>query len=76
MPNPKDTRDCSSKPGSKELEPPCGLDMNGSLSTVGLLVKARQSIGERWNDENREAVSEFNARIAAEGLPLAKYRTF
>ena len=30
----------------------------------------------RWNEDNKEAIAEYNARIAREGLPLAKYRTF
>ena len=44
---------------------------------AGLLsIKARQRIGERWGEDNREAISEYNSCIAREGLPLAKYRTF
>ena len=31
---------------------------------------------EQWNEENKEAVAAYNARIEREGLPLARYRTF
>ncbi|MEN9630618.1 MAG: hypothetical protein RJA10_3846, partial [Pseudomonadota bacterium] len=31
---------------------------------------------ERWNEENKPAIEHYNARIAREGLPLARYRTF
>ncbi len=31
---------------------------------------------ERWNAENKDAIDHYNARIAAEGLPLEQYRTF
>ncbi|KQT13612.1 type II toxin-antitoxin system CcdA family antitoxin [Ramlibacter sp. Leaf400] len=31
---------------------------------------------ERWHEVNHEAIAEYNSRIAAEGLPLAKYRTY
>jgi antitoxin CcdA len=31
---------------------------------------------EQWREENREAFAAYNARIAQEGLPLEKYRTF
>jgi len=44
---------------------------------VGLpSAKTCARVGERWNEENREAISEYNTRIAVEGLPLEKYRTF
>ncbi|HMC14673.1 MAG TPA: type II toxin-antitoxin system CcdA family antitoxin [Albitalea sp.] len=31
---------------------------------------------KRWNEENKAAITAYNARIAREGLPLARYRTF
>ncbi len=31
---------------------------------------------KRWREDNREAIDEYNVRIAKEGLPLEKYRTF
>jgi antitoxin CcdA len=31
---------------------------------------------ERWNEENADAIRAYNQRIATEGLPLEKYRTF
>jgi antitoxin CcdA len=31
---------------------------------------------EKWREENKEAFAAYNARIAQEGLPLEKYRTF
>lgn len=29
----------------------------------------------RWNQDNNKAIDVYNARIEAEGLPLARYRT-
>ncbi len=29
-----------------------------------------------WNGENAEAIKHYNDRIAREGLPLARYRSF
>ncbi len=43
---------------------------------ASLTAKTCARVGERWNEENREAISEYNTRIAVEGLPLEKYRTF
>jgi antitoxin CcdA len=29
-----------------------------------------------WNTRNAQAIAEYNQRIEAEGMPLAKYRSF
>ncbi len=31
---------------------------------------------EQWNHENKDAIAAYNGRVAREGLPLARYRTF
>ena len=64
-------RDFHLSPGSKVLNAAPELEAANLLPT-----QARQRLGERWNEDNREAISEYNSRIACEGLPLAKYRTF
>lgn len=62
---------------SKVLEMARDLGMNVSQTVDDLLAaEVRRRYWERWNEENREAIAEYNARIANEGLPLAKYRTF
>jgi antitoxin CcdA len=62
---------------SKVLEMAREMGMNVSQTVDTLLAaEVRRRYWERWNDENKDAVAEYNARIAAEGLPLAKYRTF
>lgn len=53
------------------------LGMNLSATVDALLAEAvRKRYWERWNEENKEAIAHYNARIAREGLPLARYRTF
>ena len=53
------------------------LGMNLSQTVDMLLAQeVQRRYWERWNEENREAVEAYNARIEREGLPLAKYRTF
>ncbi len=53
------------------------LGMNLSQTVDALLAaEVRRRYWERWNDENKEAVAAYNARIEKGGLPLAKYRTF
>ena len=41
-----------------------------------LAAEVKRQYWEKWNEENKEAVAAYNARIAKEGLPLAKYRSF
>ena len=62
---------------AKVLDAARELGMNVS-QTVDVLLAAevRKRYGERWNDENKEAIASYNARIERDGLPLAKYRSF
>ena len=53
------------------------LGMNLSQTVDAFLqeeVKRRH--WEKWRDDNREAFEAYNERIARDGLPLAKYRSF
>ncbi len=53
------------------------LGMNLSATVDALLAEAvRKRYWERWNEENKEAIEHYNARVEREGLPLARYRTF
>ena len=62
---------------SKVLEKARELGMNVSQTVDTLLAaEVRRCYWQKWNEENKDAVAEYNARIASEGLPLAKYRTF
>ena len=62
---------------SKVLEKARELGMNVSQTVDALLAaEVRRCYWQKWNEENKDAVAEYNARIAREGLPLTKYRTF
>lgn len=53
------------------------LGMNLSQTVDAFLrEEVKRRYWEKWNEENRDAVAAYNARVASEGLPLAKYRTF
>jgi antitoxin CcdA len=53
------------------------MGLNVSATVDALLAKEVERLyWERWNEENKEAVAHYNARIAREGLPLARYRAF
>ncbi len=62
---------------SKVLAMARELGMNLSQTVDGLLAEeVKRRYWEKWNEENKEAIAAYNARVAKEGIPLAKYRTF
>lgn len=62
---------------AKVLETAKELGMNISQTVDTLLAEeVRRRYWEKWKEENKEAMLAYNERIAREGLPLAKYRTF
>ena len=62
---------------AKVLHAARDLGMNLSATVDALLAEeVRKRYWARWNEDNKEAVAHYNARIAREGLPLARYRTF
>jgi antitoxin CcdA len=59
------------------LEQARAMGMNISATVDALLAEeVRKRYWERWNADNKEAIEHYNARVAREGLPLARYRTF
>lgn len=62
---------------AKVLDTARELGMNLSATVDALLAEeVRRRYWERWNEDNREAIEHYNERIAREGLPLARYRSF
>jgi antitoxin CcdA len=62
---------------AKVLDTARELGMNVSATVDALLAEeVRRRYWERWNSENREAIEHYNERIAREGIPLARYRSF
>lgn len=45
-------------------------------SNRGLELAVRKARAERWLEENRDALESSNEWMAANGLPLEKYRLF
>ena len=62
---------------AKMLDAARELGINLSATVDALLAdEVRRRYWARWNEENKEAIAHYNARIAREGLPLAGYRSF
>jgi antitoxin CcdA len=62
---------------AKVLDMARELGMNVSATVDALLAEeVSKRYWARWNEENKDAIAHYNARIEREGLPLARYRTF
>ena len=62
---------------AKVLDAARELGMNVSQTVDELLAEeVKRRYWARWNEDNKEAIAAYNARIEREGVPLAKFRTF
>ncbi len=52
-----------------------GMNISQTVETL-LAEEVKRRYWQQWNEENREAIDEYNVRVNREGLPLAKYRSF
>ena len=58
-----------------ELARELGMNISQTVDTL-LADEVNRRYWEQWNERNKGAIDAYNARIAKEGLPLAKYRSF
>ena len=58
-----------------ELAKELGMNLSQTVDSF-LSAEVARRYWERWNDDNKDAIDAYNARIAQEGLPLARYRSF
>ena len=58
-----------------ELAKDLGMNISQTVDTL-LADEVTRRYWEQWNESNKDAIDAYNARIAKEGLPLAKYRSF
>jgi antitoxin CcdA len=62
---------------SKVLEMARALGMNLSQTVDELLAKeVERRYWAQWNEQNKEAIEQYNERIRSEGIWGARYRTF
>ncbi len=78
----KSASDASKRPvnlsiNARTLDLAKELGMNLSQTVDNFLTaEVQRRYWERWNDDNKDAIDAYNARIAQEGLPLARYCGF
>jgi antitoxin CcdA len=59
------------------LEAARQLGMNLSQTVNSLLAdEVKRRYWAKWNEDNKEAISAYNVRIAKHGLALSKYRSW
>lgn len=58
-----------------ELAKELGMNLSQTVDAF-LSAEVERRYWERWNDDNKEAIDAYNTRIAQEGLPLSRYRSF
>ena len=58
-----------------DLAKKIGMNLSKTVDAF-LKDEVKRRYWEQWNERNKDAIAEYNARIAKEGLPLEKYRTF
>lgn len=56
---------------AKEL----GINLSQTVDAF-LQEEVSRRYWEKWREDNKEAFDAYNERIAREGLPLGKYRSF
>ena len=62
---------------SKVLDTAREMGMNVSQTVDELLTEeVKRRYWARWNEDNKDAIAAYNARIEREGVPLAQYRSF
>lgn len=58
-----------------DLAKKIGMNLSKTVDAF-LKDEVKRRYWEQWNEQNKDAIDSYNIRIAKEGLPLAKYRSF
>ncbi len=58
-----------------EMARELGLNVSATVDAL-LTEEVTRQYWARWNEDNKDAIAHYNARIEREGIPLARYRTF
>ena len=52
-----------------------GLNISQTVDTL-LAEEVKRRYWEKWNEDNKDAIAAYNARVASQGIWGAQYRTF
>ncbi|MDP2443007.1 type II toxin-antitoxin system CcdA family antitoxin [Rhodoferax sp.] len=71
--SPKKATNLSLNIGLLEAARQLGLNLSQTVNTL-LADEVKRRYWAKWNEDNRDAISAYNDRIAKHGLPLTQYR--
>jgi antitoxin CcdA len=72
---PKKATNLSLNTGLLEAARHLGLNLSQTVNTL-LADEVKRRYWAKWNEDNQEAISAYNNRIAKHGLPLTQYRSW
>jgi antitoxin CcdA len=72
---PKKATNLSLNTGLLEAARHLGLNLSQTVNTL-LADEVKRRYWAKWNEDNQEAISAYNNRIAKHGLPLTPYRSW
>lgn len=72
---PKKATNLSLNTGLLEAARQLGLNLSQTVNTL-LADEVKRRYWAKWNEDNRDAISAYNDRIAKHGLPLTQYRSW
>lgn len=73
--SPKKATNLSLNTGLLEAARDLGLNLSQTVNTL-LADEVKRLYWAKWHEDNKEAISAYNDRIAKHGLALAKYRSW
>lgn len=73
--SPKKATNLSLNTGLLEAARQLGLNLSQTVNTL-LADEVKRRYWVKWNEENQEAISAYNDRVAKHGLPLTHYRSW
>jgi antitoxin CcdA len=72
---PKKATNLTLNTGLLEAARHLGLNLSQTVNTL-LADEVKRRYWAKWNEDNQEAISAYNNRIAKHGLPLTQYRSW
>jgi antitoxin CcdA len=72
---PKKATNLTLNTGLLEAARHLGLNLSQTVNTL-LADEVKRRYWAKWNEDNQEAISAYNTRIAKHGLPLTQYRSW
>lgn len=74
-PSPKRATNLSLSSDVLDMARELGLNLSQTVDAL-LAEEVKRRYWAKWNEDNQDAIADYNTRVEREGLPLAHYRSF